>query len=133
MTVFVDTSALYAVLDRDDEFHTAAKEVWIQLLSGGESLVTSNYVVLECIALVQNRLGLDALSVFSDDVLPVMSVLWIAEEDHSSAAQAVLAAGRRELSLVDCSSFLLMRRARVRTAFVFDKRFSEQGFQVLPS
>ncbi len=133
MTVFVDTSALYAVLDRDDDFHSAAREVWIRLLSGGESLVTSNYVVLECFALVQNRLGMDALGVFSDDVLPAMSVLWTAEEDHSSAAQAVLAAGRRDLSLVDCSSFILMRQAGIRTAFAFDKHFAEQGFEILPS
>ena len=133
MSVFVDTSALYAVLDRGDEFHGSATESWIRLLSAGESLVTSNYVVVECFALVQSRLGMDAVRVFNDDVLPVLSVLWMAAESHSSAAQAVLAAGRRDLSLVDCSSFLLMRQAGLRTAFAFDKHFSEQGFEVLPS
>ena len=133
MSVFVDTSALYAVLDRDDEFHAAARESWIRLLSAGESLVTSNYVVVECFALVQHRLGMDAVRVFNDDILPVLSVLWMMEESHSSAAQAVLAAGRRDLSLVDCSSFLLMRQAGIRNAFAFDRHFAEQGFEVQPS
>ena len=32
MTVFVDTSAQYAALDRDDENHASAREAWARLL-----------------------------------------------------------------------------------------------------
>ncbi len=132
MTVFVDTSAIYAVLDRDDEFHGAAHEMWTSILSGDDELVTSNYVVLECFALIQNRLGMDALRTFNDEILPVFRVEWLLPEDHISGAQAVLAANKRRLSLVDCTSFSLMRRLRLRSAFAFDAHFAEQGFQVVP-
>lgn len=132
MSVFVDTSAFYAVLDRDDAFHGVARETWTRLLGDDERLVTNNYVVLECYALIQNRLGMEALRAFSDDVLPVIRVLWVSEEEHHGAAQAVLAAGRRDLSLVDCTSFLIMRAAAIRTAFAFDRHFAEQGFQTCP-
>ncbi|WP_295431562.1 hypothetical protein [uncultured Thiodictyon sp.] len=37
---------------------------------------------------------------------------------------------RRRLSLVDCSSFQVMRRLAVSEAFTFDKHFSGQGFRV---
>jgi len=47
MTTFVDTSAIYAILDADDEFHGPARETWIELLSVEAPLVCSNYVELE--------------------------------------------------------------------------------------
>lgn len=42
MTVFVDTSAFHAVLDRDDANHEAARAVWERLLRGSAALLTSN-------------------------------------------------------------------------------------------
>ncbi|MGH7571770.1 MAG: type II toxin-antitoxin system VapC family toxin [Gemmatimonadota bacterium] len=129
----MDTSAVYAVLDRDDDMHPRAAEAWRELLEDSESLLTSNYVVLESFALVQRRLGMEALRVLAGDLLPIMSVEWVGQEDHRTAAQAVLAADRRNLSLVDCASFQLMRRIGVQAAFAFDRHFEEQGFRMLPS
>lgn len=40
MTVFVDTSALYAVLDRDDANHERARQTWTQLLQESANLLT---------------------------------------------------------------------------------------------
>ncbi|MGH7543441.1 MAG: type II toxin-antitoxin system VapC family toxin [Gemmatimonadota bacterium] len=133
MTVFADTSAIYAVLDRDDSMHSRASAAWRELLEGDETLLTSNYVILESFALVQSRLGMVALRVLADDVLAVIAAEWIGEEEHRAAAHAVLAADRRSLSLVDCTSFALMRRLGVDTSFTVDRHFEEQGFRTLPA
>lgn len=132
--IFVDTSAFYAVLDRDDDRHPDARDTWVELVSGtGESMLsTSNYVLVESFALVQARLGMDALRVFHDALLPVIRFHWITTEDHMAAVHALLTANRRGLSLVDCTSFQLMRRLGASTAFAFDRHFTEQGFEVLP-
>jgi predicted nucleic acid-binding protein len=62
MTVFVDTSALYAVLDRDDANHLAARETWRRLLLDPSALLlTHNYVLVETAALLQNRRGIDVV------------------------------------------------------------------------
>jgi uncharacterized protein len=45
---------------------------------------------------------------------------------------ALLAANRRTLSLVDCSSFDIMRKFGIDTVFTFDPHFREQGFSVVP-
>jgi predicted nucleic acid-binding protein len=124
---FVDTSALYALLDRDDLNHGCAKEKWIKLLDGGEPLFTTNYVVVELFALCQRRIGFDAVRALQEDVLPVIEVQWIGEEDHKLAVTALLATGRRKLSLVDCASFSAMRKVSSRAAFAFDEHFVEQG------
>ena len=129
-SVFVDTSAFYAFLDRDDANHSRAHSLWEHLLVEGE-LVTNNYVLLETIALVQRRLGLAALRAFVSDILPLVRVEWVTERIHLAAVEAVLASSRKNLSLVDCVSFQTMRDCELDEAFCFDIHFRQQGFQTL--
>jgi predicted nucleic acid-binding protein len=131
--IFVDTSALYAVLDRDDQNHSAAKVAWRELLEAEENLLVTNYIVVETTALVQHRLGMEAVRVLYGEIVPVLDVHWIIEADHLHAINALLATDRRKLSLVDCSSFHAMRTRMLRSAFAFDPHFREQGFELLPS
>ena len=132
MSVFVDTSAFFAVLDADDENHDAAKQMWQDLLAREAVLVCSNYVLVETLALVQRRLGIPAVRVFQEDIMPVLNIEWVDESLHQVGIASVLAAVRRELSLVDCVSFEIMRRSGIKTAFVFNHHFDEQGFECLP-
>lgn len=131
MSVYVDTSAFLAVLNANDRFHTRARHRWEQLIEDGSSLFCNNYVLIETIAVLKNRIGMDAVMAFQNDVRPVLTVLWIDEDLHLRAVSAVLAAQRRRLSLVDCASFESMRQAGLRQAFAFDAHFEEQGFEVL--
>ena len=132
MSVFVDTSAFYAILDADDENHDAARQMWEGLLTQDVVLVCSNYVLVETLALVQRRLGIPAVRIFQEDIMPVLTVEWIDETVHQVGIASVLAAASRRLSLVDCVSFEIMRRLGIKTAFVFDHHFEEQGFECLP-
>lgn len=102
MSVFVDTSALYALLDRDDRGHGPMAAAWTKLLSGPRLLVTSNYVLVETVALLQRRLGLPAVFDLDDHVLPVLVVRWITEPMHHRAMSRLRRTDRREVSLVDC-------------------------------
>lgn len=129
--VFVDTSALYAVLDQDDANHSRASAVWPDLLRES-TLVTHNYVLVEAAALVQHHLGMAAARALAADIVPLLSVGWIDEARHAAAQHAVLSSGRKRLSLVDCASFLVMRECGIDQAFCFDAHFKEQGFRVLP-
>jgi len=61
-----------------------------------------------------------------------LQVDWVTEEVHRAGVDAVLAASRKKLSLVDCVSFRIMRHLGIRTAFCFDEHFREQGFQREP-
>ncbi len=133
MTVFVGTSGLYAVFDGDDANHSRAKAAWMEWLREGAAFVTNNYVVLETAALLQHRIGVAAVRALHEEVMPLLQVDWVTEEQHRTGMEAVLAAGRKKLSLVDCVSFQTMRNRGVRTAFCFDAHFREQGFATKPS
>ncbi len=77
MSVFVDTSALFAVLDADDQFHQRARAVWTNFLERGEDLITTSYVLIETFALVQHRLGMEAVRTLEEDILSVVHVQWV--------------------------------------------------------
>ena len=133
MTVFVDTSALYALLDSDDANHARARKQWAALLETQEPLLTTSYVVVETAALVQHRLGTEASRALFDELLGVVEVIFVGPDTHRAATAAWLVADRRKLSLVDCVSFQTMREAGVTTAFAFDRHFVEQGFPSAPA
>jgi len=132
VSIFLDTSGLYAVFDRDDANHPEAAAVWAEWLRGEEPLVTNNYVMLETLALLQHRLGIAAVRAFHEDITPILRIEWVAATQHDAAVEAMLAASRRKLSVVDCVSFQTMRQHGLRTAFSFDHHFREQGFQTVP-
>jgi uncharacterized protein len=132
MSVFLDTSALLALLDASAEGHAAASHVWRELLERDETLVTTSYVLVEAFALVQQRLGVAAVRTLAGDVLPVVDVDWVDAEAHAAGLSAFLAASQRGVSLVDCISFEAVRRRGIETVFTLDADFARQGFTVIP-
>jgi predicted nucleic acid-binding protein len=132
MSVFVDSSAFVALFEEDDEFYTAARATWNQLLSDDVELRTSSHVVPETAAVLQRRSGMQAARAFLLLALPLVQVDWVTPEVHAAAVPVFLALARRDVSLVDCVSFELMRQLGIETAFTFDPHFGEQGFQCVP-
>ena len=131
MTIFVDTSAFLAVLNADDANHVAAKRSWERMLRQEETLVCTSYVLVETFALLQNRLGMAAVRAFQETIVPLVQVEWVDFGIHRAGISALLTANRRQLSLVDCVSFEVMRSLGLTTAFAFDPHFTEQGFLLL--
>lgn len=126
--VFVDTSALLALVVGSDEAHEEAREGFGRLRAERASLVTSSYVLVETYALLQSRIGLGAVRVFREAFAPLLDVLWVDEVVHEQALDALLLRDARRLSLVDATSFALMQAGRIDRAFAFDTHFREQGY-----
>jgi predicted nucleic acid-binding protein len=128
MRVFVDTSAFFAVLDEGEQNHAIALRCLQYLVSGQVPMMTSNYVVVETCALLQRRIGLKAVRIFREEVLPGVTMTWVTERQHEIGLASLVRSDRRKLSLVDCISFEVMRDSELRTAFAFDHHFAEEGF-----
>ena len=132
MNILIDTSAFLAVLDKSDDRHHVAASTWSEIIQAGHNLISHNYILVETSAVLMRRFGLEAVRVFVHDVIPILRLLWVTRDIHEAAVAALLMAGRRELSLVDCVSFELMRRTGLRHAFAFDPHFAEFGYTLLP-
>ena len=131
-SVFVDTSGFYAFLDRDDSFHAEAKRHFLEFESGGRALVTSSYVVHESWALIQARLGWEAVEDFLRELVPRCRIVWVDERLHSLGAARARQARVRRLSLTDCVSFEVMLAEGCREFLGDDQHFLKAGFQPIP-
>lgn len=132
MSVFVDTSALLAALNAADLNHSQAGSTLRALIESDIPLVTTSYVLVETLALVQRRLGIEAVRIFQSDVAPLLDVEWMDETSHHLAMTVLLFEAKRHLSLVDCASFETMRRRGLTHAFTFDQDFADRGFASIP-
>jgi len=130
--VFIDTSAILAVLNANDQYHPAAKKAWGEILEQNSRLVCNNYILIEIFSILQNRFGMEAVRLFQSQILPILDVVWVSQQLLQQAMSAFMAANRRNLSLVDCASFETTRQAGISTVFSFDPHFQEQGFIVIP-
>jgi predicted nucleic acid-binding protein len=127
--IFLDTSAVYALADRADPNHVPAFDKFGAALKSGEVFLLHNYILLESAALLQARLGLSPAVLFLKDSKS-FEVEWVDSDLHEEAEKELERIGKRGISLVDCTSFIVMRRKGVRRAFAFDPDFRDQGFLI---
>lgn len=130
--IFLDTSAIYAWADAADPNHQGAVRRLQAVLDAGEELLTHNYVLVESVALLQARLGVAAgLKLAKDSTAFVIE--WVDDDLHASGIRELERSKKRHVSLVDCISFLVMRRRGVTVAFAFDPDFNSAGFELFDS
>lgn len=129
--VFVDTSALVALLDRADPRHAEARQAFIALADA--ELVCHGYVVAETLAVTRRRLGVDATVALIDDLLPAIEVLPVGPTEHAAALAGYRSSLPSATSFVDQVSFLVIERERISTAFVLDADFAVTGVEMLPA
>ena len=128
--IFVDTSALLALLDADDP-----RQEWVRAAFADhaeDELVTHGYVVAESLAVVRRRLGVDGVIALLDDVLPALEVLPIDPALHAMAQDRYRASLPTGTSFVDNVSLAFMEQTGINMAFVLDSDFEGHGLAVLP-
>ena len=131
MSAFVDTSAFLALVVAEDLNHDAAANAWRELLERDETLVTSNYVIVETLALLQRRASIPTINRFVEDILPAVGIEWVDDRLHASGVNSLLMTTKSGPSIVDCVSFAVMRKLRIAEAFTFDRHFEAQGFNLV--
>jgi uncharacterized protein len=129
--VFVDTSAILALLSVNDTAHTRAQAAFSKLSSETARLITTSYVIVETYALLHRRLGRDAVARFRQDFAPLLEVIWIDNEVHEQALNFMLQSDQSSLSLVDAASLVVISHERIARVFAFDRHFHRPGIEVL--
>lgn len=130
--IFLDTSAIYAWADTADPNHRTALRHLQSILASGEELLTTNYVLVESMALLQARLGVAAAVKLARDSTTFL-IEWVDDDLHAAGVRELERSRTRHVSLVDHVSFLVMRRRRVATAFAFDRDFTSAGLRLFPT
>lgn len=131
--IFTDTSAWYAYIDKSDADHAAAVKVIKNLK---RPLITSNYVLDETLTLVKLKMGYLVAVNFGQKLWSqeVAGLVRVTEEDESRAWEIFIKFKDKGYSFTDCTSFVIMERLTIDTAFAFDDHFIQYGrFIVIPT
>jgi predicted nucleic acid-binding protein len=121
MSLFVDTSVWYAAADSSDVDNTRA----IHVLSGDEALFATDHVLLETWTLLRNRIHRHAAERFWDGLRNGTATIEpVGTADLEAAWQIGLSYRDQDFSLVDRTSFAVMRRLGLDRAASFDDHFA---------
>ncbi len=132
--VFLDTSALYETADRGSRRHSDARAALARLMADGTRMVITDLVIAELHGLTLGRVGPSHALAVVDAILgsPRIRLLATGPPLIVEGLEFVRARPGRRLSLVDATSFLVMRREGIGTAFALDDDFVAEGFAALP-
>lgn len=130
MSIFVDTSAILALVDRDDPAHEAVVAAFA--LGREEPLVTHAYVIIETLAVARRRFGSRVTAAIMDRVVPALEVATVEASLHAVAMRDFRAAIESSVSLVDRVSFAFMRREGLARAIALDSDFRTADFEAVP-
>lgn len=130
--IFADTSGWANFFVRTEPLHTDAKRFMQQWYTSGIRVITTNYVLMELVALLTSPLRIPRMQqVTTIETLKATS--WV-EVIHIGKAldQEAWALWKERMdktwSLVDCASFVVMRHRGITEAFTTDQHFEQAGF-----
>ena len=132
MSLFVDTSALYALLVETEDDHAGVRRAFGQAAERGRRLLTTNYVLVESSALLQSRIGLAPVRDLDAKIVPILDVLYVDAGLHRRALDRLFTMDRRRVSLVDAISFEVMEAEGITDALSLDPDFTSEGFRLIP-
>jgi len=121
MSLFVDTSIWYSAADASDRSNDRAKII----LQSGETLVTSDHILVETWTLLRDRIGRTAAERFWEGLrsgvaaiepvtLADLEIAWDTGESWSD----------QDFSIVDRTSFAVMRRLGIERVASLDAHFA---------
>ncbi len=132
--VFVDTSAWFAGIAKNDQYNRQALAEKHKLHQNNARFYTSNLVVHETTMFLERKInrreGISFLSYILTD--PHVEVIHAAPEIEQEAYQTYRKYLDQDFSITDCVSFAIMKRFGISRAFTFDDHFRTMGFEVLP-
>jgi predicted nucleic acid-binding protein len=135
-SVFVDTSGWAYLLDRSSELHQSVSAIYKQILSQQRSLITSNYIIAELVALLTSRSRISRQQIIKYiDTLklaPQVEILNIGPDLDADSWAFLKTYADKKWSLVDASSFVIMKQHGMTEAITTDHHFTQAGFIQLP-
>jgi len=131
--IFVDTSGFKAVFDSDDDFHQKAKIFWLKTQTEETPLITTNFILDETFTLFRSHMGKKAALELRSDIAESpkqIEIVRVTAIDEKNAWHYFEKLPGRGVSFTDCTSFTVMKRLLVNTAFTFDEDFTQAGFKI---
>ena len=131
--LLADSSALLALVDRDDRHHVAARAFVSS--QPRHRFVLTELIVAEVATRLRARSNAESAVGFARSLVEAggrYDVILLDADLLRVALDRMLQLRDKRLSLTDCASFELMDRLRLQAAFSFDRDFRDCGYAMVP-
>ena len=130
--VFLDTVGLIALWDESDQWHALALEAYQKInAKTRQPVCTSTSILLECGNAAARRSYRKNVAQFRNEIERHNGLIVPTKSDWNQAWIEYENAQVGEAGLVDCVSFVVMRRLGLKDVFSNDKHFASAGFNTL--
>jgi predicted nucleic acid-binding protein len=121
MSLFIDTSIWYAAADTSDRSNARAKAI----LSSGDSLVTTDHILIETWTLLRYRINRSAAERFWEGLRSGVAMIEpVRLADLETAWLMGISWSEHDFSIVDRTSFAVMNRLGIDQAASLDDHFA---------
>ncbi len=131
--VFIDSVAWIALLHSADSLHKETVGTYGKLVSDGRDLVTTSLVLVEVASALsaqsRRHLAIELEQRLRSSM--ICEVIWIDQELYEHSWNLYRERLDKNWSLVDCSSFVVMRNKHIDEALTADHHFEQAGFAKL--
>jgi predicted nucleic acid-binding protein len=128
-SVLADTGPLYALVDRDDNFHRRAHEEARRIADEGRSVVILFPTLLESHSLVLRRLGIHTCRRWLREITTGSGLLNPDREDYLAAVGRIQAYTDQTITLFDGLVTVLAEKLKL-PVWTFDHHFDSMGVTV---
>ena len=131
--VFIDSGAWIALALTRDSLHGQAVDTWNRIIGAAPRIYTSVPVVLETFTFLDRNTSRDVATSWKDSLENTrrLQILDCTAADVRDAWAYFERRDLHKLSAADATSFVLMNRHGIETAFAFDHHFASAGFRLL--
>lgn len=130
--IFADTAGWGHLMDTAQPYHIQATSIYRNARQQGRHLITTNYVIAELAALLHSPLRISKpmiVNLLTNLKTSIwIDVLHVSSEIDEQAWQLFSQRLDKDWSLVDCSSFIVMRQYNIQEALTTDHHFEQAGF-----
>ena len=129
--LLVDTSGWANLIDISQPYHDLAVQIYHDRRSQKYKIITTNYIICELVALLSSplRIPKNKAIAFIQSLKksPYLQIIHINEMIDSQAWDLLTQREDKNWSLVDCSSFIIMKKHRINEALTNDHHFEQAG------
>lgn len=131
--VFVDTGAWIALAITRDPLHERARDGWTRVMEVGARVSTSVPVVLETFTFLERNARRDVALAWKDEIarVPRLKIHACTVRDLDACWTYFERRDLHKLSAVDATSFVIMKREKIRAVLAFDHQFAAVGFRLV--
>lgn len=126
--VFIDTSAITAILNKKDNNHKLANRVYKKLQQFNFYFVLTNFVIAETHATILLRTNIKiATDWLTNSAYKDFNVFRPEEDVEKKAVEEINKYQDKDFSLTDMLSFLIMDKVGIQYYFAYDEHFEQIG------